>query len=73
MTGIGLITVNLSALTPSQQVILVIVSLVGSPVRPTFISFCFEFSHIHRITSCQVFVSLVAVYVRKRYNTKNLD
>ncbi|KAH9983705.1 cation transport protein-domain-containing protein [Russula compacta] len=51
MTGTGLMTVDLSALTPWQQVILVFVSLVGSPV----------------------FVSLVAVYVRKRYFTKNLD
>ena len=40
MTGTGLITVDLSALTPWQQVIVVFVSLVGSPVRSTFL-FCF--------------------------------
>ncbi|KAF8470908.1 TrkH-domain-containing protein, partial [Russula ochroleuca] len=51
VTGTGLVTVNLSPLTPWQQVIVVLVSLVGSPV----------------------FVSLVTVYVRKRYFTKNLD
>jgi len=40
ITGTGLATVDLSALTPWQQVIIVIVSLVGSPVRSTF---CFYF------------------------------
>ena len=41
MTGTGLITVDLSALTPWQQVIVVFVSLVGSPVRSTFLFFFF--------------------------------
>lgn len=51
MTGTGLATIDLSTLTPWQQVIIVFVSLVGSPV----------------------FVSLVTVYIRKRYLTQHLD
>ncbi|KAI9442969.1 TrkH-domain-containing protein [Lactarius indigo] len=51
MTGTGLATIDLSSLTAWQQVIIVLVSLVGSPV----------------------FVSLVTVYIRKRYLTQNLN
>jgi hypothetical protein len=36
-TGTGLATVELSSLTAWQQAILVILELVGSPVRPTFL------------------------------------
>ena len=46
MTGTGLITVDLSALTPWQQVIVVFVSLVGSPVRSTFLFVFFATSQV---------------------------
>lgn len=51
ITGTGLATIDLSLLTAWQQAIIVLVSLVGSPV----------------------FVSLITVYMRKRYFTQNLD
>ena len=69
MTGTGLVTVDLSALTPWQQVIIVFVSLVGSPVRLSFKSSSFGLDYSPRT---KVFVSLVSVYVRKQYFTRNL-
>jgi len=52
MTGTGLATIDLSSLTAWQQVIIVLVSLVGSPVCLVFGSHCFENNVAHPCARC---------------------